>query len=232
MTRLNFIPGILLCIVLILMSASISFGHDVSSSNARFVEAVSGPAPVPFLYLGAKHMVTGIDHVFFLIGVVFFLSRIRDIVFYVSLFTIGHSLTLLGGVLTETSLNAHLVDAVIGLSVVYKAMENIGGFQRFGQLDMRWAVFVFGLVHGLGLSGKLQDLVLSPDGLITNLISFNIGVEVGQVIVLALVVSLLNFCRTASSFGIQAYRANLLLMIGGFTLMGQHLFGLVSGVGS
>jgi hypothetical protein len=174
-------------------------------------------------------MVTGYDHILFLIGVVFFLHRIKDVVIYVSLFTLGHSLTLLGGVWFEVSVNSYLVDAVIGLSVVYKAFENIGEFDRLvgRKLDMRWAVFAFGLVHGLGLAGKLQGLVLSPNGLLINLLSFNLGVEIGQVLVLVPVVIVLGAWRAAPNFAAQASVANLALMTGGFTLVGLHLFGWV-----
>ena len=218
----------LIATVLVLAAAP-AVAHDLSFANARFVEAISGPSPVPFLYLGAKHMVTGYDHILFLIGVVFFLHRLKDVVVYVSLFTLGHSLTLLGGVWFEVSVNAYLVDAVIGLSVVYKAFENIGGFDRITgrKLDMRWAVFAFGLVHGLGLSGKLQGLVLSPNGLLINLVSFNLGVEIGQVLVLVPVAILLGAWRAAPNFAAQAGVANFALMTGGFMLIGVHLFGWV-----
>src|SRR5262249_10513747 len=156
-------------------------------------ESVAGPAFIPFLYLGAKHMVTGYDHVLFLVGVVFFLYRLRDVVLYVSMFTLGHSLTLLGGVLSGVGANAHIVDAIIGLSVVYKGVENIGGFSRLGLvIDTKLAIFVFGLFHGLGLATKVQDLSMSPDGLLVNLIGFNVGVETGQLLVLVVVVTLLN----------------------------------------
>ncbi len=210
--------------------AGAAVAHDVSAANARYVAALDGPAPVPFLYLGAKHMVTGLDHVFFLIGVVFFIRRLKDILLYVSLFTIGHSLTLLGGVYTGLSLDDHAVDAVIGVSVLYKAFENMGGFDRlFGRrLDMRLAVFGFGLVHGLGLSGKLQALSLSDNGLLVNLVSFNVGVEIGQVIVLTAVIGVLDLWRRMPHFEVQAFAANTALMTGGFVLTGQHLYGLGS----
>ncbi|WP_407646333.1 HupE/UreJ family protein [Henriciella litoralis] len=215
------------CLLLALAAAFPAIAHDVSQSNAKYVEGISGPAPIPFLYLGAKHMVTGLDHVFFLIGVVFFLRRFGDIVAYVSLFTLGHSLTLILGVLANVSVNVYLVDALIGLSVVYKAFENIGGFQRsFGRsFDMRAAVFGFGLIHGLGLATKLQALSLSDDGLIVNLLAFNVGVEIGQVLVLVCVVWLLNIWRQSPRFETHAWYANLALMTGGFVLMGQHLAG-------
>ncbi len=219
-----------LLILLIAGLAGTALAHDVSQSNARFVEGITGPAPIPFFYLGAKHMVTGYDHVFFLIGVVFFLRKLNDVVLYVSLFTLGHSMTLLAGVLADWSVNVYAVDAIIGLSVVYKAFENIGGFERLGapRLDMRAAVFLFGLAHGLGLATKLQDLALSDDGLVLNMLSFNVGVEAGQVLVLALIVPVLNAWRTRPGFETQAYRANIALMTGGFVLAGMHLYGLMT----
>ncbi len=212
--------------------APMAAAHNVSADNRSFVEALNGPAPIAYMYLGAKHMVTGLDHVFFLIGVVFFLKKLPDIVTYVSLFTIGHSLTLLIGVLAGISVNPFVIDAIIGLSVVYKAFENIGGFDRiFGaKLDMRVAVFAFGLAHGLGLATKLQDLALSENGLLINLLSFNVGVEIGQVLVLLVIVSLLNLWRPFQSFPTGARWANIALMVGGFVLMGQHIVGFfVSG---
>lgn len=221
--------GLFACLLFALMWGIFfpAVAHDVSQSNARFVEGVSGPAPFPFLYLGAKHMVTGLDHVFFLIGVVFFLRKFRDIVTYVSLFTLGHSLTLLVGVLANVSVSVFLIDALIGLSVVYKAFENLGGFRKLfgGSVDMRAAVFGFGLFHGLGLATKLHALSMDDNGLLLNLISFNIGVEIGQVLVLLLVVWLLNIWRTSPRFETHAWYANIALMMGGFVLIGQHLTG-------
>lgn len=220
-------PLLGLLLMAALFIAPVAGAHNVSADNRNFVEALNGPAPIPYMYLGAKHMVTGLDHVFFLIGVVFFLRKFKDIVTYVSLFTIGHSLTLLIGVLAGISVNAFVIDAIIGLSVVYKAFENIGGFDRIvgAKLDMRAAVFAFGLAHGLGLATKLQDLALSENGLLLNLISFNIGVEIGQVLVLLVIVSLLNLWRPFESFPRGARWANIALMTGGFVLMGQHIVG-------
>src|SRR5215203_3399959 len=125
--------------------------HPMTGSNATFVQSIDGPAVAPFLYLGAKHMVTGYDHLLFLVGVIFFLYRLKDVVQYVSLFTIGHSVTLLAGVLGSIHANAYIIDAIIGVSVVYKAFENMGGFDRLGfRPDTRAAVMVFGLFHGFG----------------------------------------------------------------------------------
>jgi hypothetical protein len=204
----------------------LAFGHNISESNASFVEQLNGPAVVPFLYLGAKHMFTGYDHVLFLIGVVFFLAKPRDVVLYVSLFTIGHSITLLAGVLAGWQVNAYLVDAVIGLSVVYKAFENMGGFDRLPlRIDSRFAVMVFGLFHGLGLATRLQDLTLTEEGLVANLLSFNLGVELGQIAALAVVLLLLLRWRASARFETQAFAANWLLMTCGFLLTATQLAG-------
>jgi hypothetical protein len=214
---------------LLLLVAGSVFAHNISESNASFVEQLNGPAPVPFLYLGAKHMFTGYDHLLFLVGVVFFLRRPRDIVLYVSLFTVGHSITLLAGVFAGWQVNAYLIDAVIGLSVVYKAFENMGGFDDLGRfrIDTRTAVFVFGLFHGLGLATKLQDLTLTEEGLITNMVSFNVGVEFGQVAALAAVLLLLLKWRSGPRFDRQAFTANTVLMTCGFVLAGYQLTGFV-----
>ena len=210
----------------LLLAASAVFAHDMSQANKSYVESINGPAPVPFFYLGAKHMVTGIDHLLFLTGVIFFLYRLRDIVIYVSLFTLGHSTTLILGVLLGTGLNSSLVDAIIGFSIVYKAFENMGGFRRLGlSINTKLAVLVFGLFHGLGLATKLQDLNASKNGLLVNLISFNLGVEAGQVIALAIVVVLLNFWRATPSFARGAFGANVLLLGAGAALTIYHLAG-------
>jgi hypothetical protein len=191
----------------------LALAHDVAQGDRAFVAATHGPAIGPFLYLGAKHMVTGYDHILFLLGVVMFLHRLRDVVLYVSMFTIGHSLTLLLGVLLHTGANSHVVDAIIGLSVVYKGAENLGLLVRIGwTLDTRAAVLLFGLCHGLGLATKLLSLSISSDGLITNLLSFNLGVELGQIIVLFALVCLLNLWRPRPGFAAGAAAANWVLV--------------------
>src|SRR5438093_10056927 len=128
-------------------------------------------------------MVTGYDHLLFLVGVIFFLFKLKDVIQYVSLFTIGHSVTLLVGVLGGVHANSYIIDAIIGLSVVYKAFDNIGGFRRFlgFEPNPRQAGLVFGLFHGFGLATKLQEIALDKNGLVTNIVSFNVGVEIGQV---------------------------------------------------
>jgi hypothetical protein len=215
-----------LVVLLLVLQESAAFAHDMSQADRAAVARIEGPAPGVFLYLGAKHMVTGIDHILFLIGVIFFLYKLRDVVIYVTMFTIGHSLTLMGGVLLNTGANSYIVDAIIGFSVVYKAFENLGGFKRLGvTIDTKLAVLGFGLFHGLGLATKVRDLGLSDDGLLVNLISFNVGVEVGQVLVLAVVVTLFNLWRPTRSFAPGAFYANLALMVAGFALMAYQLTG-------
>src|SRR4029434_7826384 len=156
--------------------------HGVSGKDAVFLEGLLGRAIGPLLYLGAKHMVTGYDHLLFLVGAIFFLYRLKDVVQYVSLFTIGHSVTLLGGVLGGVRANPYLIDAIFGFSVCYKAFENMDGFRRFigRQPDTRLAVLVFGFFHGFGLATKLQDFALSPNGLVANILSFHLGLEIGH----------------------------------------------------
>lgn len=210
-----------------LAGAGAVLAHTIGGQDAVFVQGISGPAVGPFVYLGAKHMVTGYDHLLFLVGVVFFLRRLRDVAVYVSLFTLGHSVTLIGGVLGALAVNAYLIDAVIGLSVVYKAFENLGGFEvLFGAApDTRVAVLVFGLFHGLGLATRLQEMALADDGLVVNLLSFNLGVEAGQLLALLVVVALLFRWRAARTFGSQAFLANTALMSAGFLLAGYQVSG-------
>ncbi len=206
-----------------------AFAHDVAEGDKAFVRTIDGPAIVPFMYLGAKHMVTGYDHIAFLVGVVFFLRRLKDVLLYVSMFAIGHSITLIGGVLLQTGVNAYIVDAIIGLSVIYKGVENIGGFEKLGwHFDTRIAVLVFGLFHGLGLATKVMDLGVSQNGLLVNLIAFNVGVEAGQVIVLTLVVLLLAAWRHTDSFRRYARLANIGLILVGIALTAYQLEGYFS----
>jgi len=201
--------------------------HGVARGDARFLQSLQGAAIAPLMYLGAKHMITGYDHLLFLVGVIFFLYRLRDVVQYVTLFTLGHSATLLAGVLGGIHANAYLVDAVIGFSVVYKAFDNMDGFKRFFgfQPDTRLAVLAFGLFHGFGLATKLQDFSLPSRGLVTNIISFNVGVEIGQMLALTFVVLALTYWRTRPAFARYAFATNTALMTGGFLLIGRQLSG-------
>ena len=223
MTRLT----VTVLIVALLLFAGSASAHNVSKRDASFVEANRGTAIAAFLYLGAKHMVTGYDHLAFLVGVIFFLYKLKDIVQYVSLFTLGHSVTLLGGVLGGIHANPYLIDAIIGFSVVYKAFDNMNGFQRFlgFQPNTKLAVLIFGLFHGFGLATKLQELSLAKNGLVTNILSFNVGVEIGQVLALTAVLIALSFWRARKGFLLHAFATNTVLMTVGFLLTGYQVAG-------
>lgn len=204
-----------------------AWAHGVAAGDKGFIQQISGVHLIPFAYLGAKHMVTGYDHLLFLFGIIFFLYRLKDIGLYVTLFAVGHSTTLLLGVLTEISVSAYLVDAIIGLSVVYKAMDNLGAFQRwFGvQPNTKAATLLFGFVHGFGLATKILDFEMSADGLIANLVAFNVGVEIGQLLALSAILIAMTYWRQTLSFARHAYTANVVLMTAGFLLMGYQLAG-------
>src|SRR6185436_10623321 len=180
---------LVLIVVLALLAPAAVSAHNVSQRDASFVEANKGSAIPAFMYLVAKHMVTGYDHLLFLVGVIFFLYRLKDVIQYVSLFTVGHSLTLLAGVFANIHANSHIVDAIIGFSVVYKAFDNMDGFKRFlgFQPNTKIAVLIFGLFHGFGLATKLQEFALAKEGLVANIVSFNVGVEIGQCLALTAV---------------------------------------------
>jgi hypothetical protein len=217
----------LLCLTLLLAWHAPALAHAVAEGDKGYIQEITGIHLVPFVYLGAKHMVTGYDHILFLFGVIFFLYRLKDIALYVSLFALGHSTTMLLGVAFGFGINSYLIDAVIGFSIVYKALDNLGAFQRwFGrQPDTRWATLVFGLFHGFGLASKIIDYDISPDGLIPNLLAFNLGVEIGQVLALSAILIAMGFWRRTNSFVRHAYAANVVMMTAGFVLVGYQLTG-------
>ena len=190
----------LLCILVFF--PTMAFAHGVTGGDKLFIEQSTGIQLIPFVYLGAKHMVTGYDHLLFLVGVIFFVFRLREVGAYVTLFSIGHSSTLLLGVLSNIHVNPFLIDAIIGLSVVYKGLDNLGVFERsLGfQPNAHVAVLIFGLVHGFGLASKLQDFALSPEGLIGNIVAFNVGVEIGQFLALGVVLIVMGYWRRTPSF--------------------------------
>ncbi|HEX3485968.1 MAG TPA: HupE/UreJ family protein [Micropepsaceae bacterium] len=209
-----------------------ALAHGMAGKDADFVAHSVGPQILPFFYLGAKHMATGYDHLLFVIGTVFFLYQLRHVAIYVTTFSIGHSITLLLGVLGGVHVNPFLVDAVIGLSVAYIAFDNLGGFKTlFGvQPHTKLAILVFGLVHGFGLATKVQELNPSRDGLAANMISFNVGVEAGQLLVLSVALALIVWWRKTAGFSRQAVLANGVIMAAGFALMEYQLAGyFVSG---
>ena len=201
--------------------------HGVAGDDKAFLEQNQGRQLLIYMYLGAKHMVTGYDHLLFLFGVIFYLFRMREIGVYVTLFAIGHSVTLLFGVLSDTHVNPYIVDAIIGFSVVYKALDNLDAFKTlFGwQPNTKAAVLTFGFFHGFGLATKLQDFKLSSDGLVPNILAFNVGVEIGQLLALSGILIIMGFWRRTAAFNRQAVIANTLLMTAGFILIGYQLTG-------
>ena len=215
-----------LLFILMLLPVAI-FAHGVTGGDKGYIQEISGWNIFPFIYLGAKHMVTGYDHLLFLFGVIFFLYKLKDVGKYVSLFAIGHSVTLLLGVFMKIDVSAYLIDVIIGLSVVYKALDNLGAFRRwFGfQPDTKIATLIFGLFHGFGLATKILEFNISPDGLLVNLIAFNVGVEIGQILALSGVLILMGYWRRSGGFIKHAYSANVVLMTFGFALAGYQLAG-------
>lgn len=213
-----------LSVCLILFSYALvslpAFAHGVDDATKQFLQANQGAAFIPFLYIGAKHMVTGYDHVLFLVGVLFFLFRPKDILIYVSFFTLGHSATLILGVWNDLQVNAYLIDAIIGLSIVYKGFDNLGGFKQLlgFEPNTKAAVLIFGLFHGFGLATKLQEFEFGREGLLQNLIAFNVGVELGQFFALAFVLIALSVWRRHSSYMKFSTVSNTCLMCAGLML--------------
>ncbi len=217
------------CLILSLLAFSVStaLAHDVTPGDAGYIQEIWGVHIIPFMYLGAKHMITGYDHILFLLGVVFFLYRMQDVAIYVSLFAIGHSITMLAGVWFGWGISSYIVDAIIGFSVVYKALDNLGAFQRwFGvQPNTMAATFIFGLFHGTGLATKILEYQIAEDGLLANLLAFNVGVEIGQLLALAVILIVMGYWRKTLGFFQQAYTANVIMMFLGFVLMGDQITG-------
>jgi hypothetical protein len=205
----------------------VAYAHGVDEETQSFLITNKGIAFGPFLYIGAKHMITGYDHLLFLVGVIFFLYRTKEIITYVSFFTIGHSATLLFGVMADINVNAYIIDAIIGVSIVYKGFDNLGGFKKiFGkQPNTKGAVLIFGLFHGFGLATKLQEFEFDKEGLFVNLLGFNLGVEIGQFLALGFVLLIISFWRQYSSYIKFSKLTNLILMAAGFLLIGYQLTG-------
>ncbi|MER8406466.1 HupE/UreJ family protein [Mesorhizobium sp. M1307] len=210
------------------MLTGAAFAHAVAAGDKGYIQEISGINVLPFIYLGAKHMVTGYDHILFLFGVIFFLYRMKHIGIYVSLFALGHSTTMLLGVYFNVGINSYIIDAIIGLSVVYKSLDNMGAFQRWlgFQPNTKIATLVFGFFHGFGLSTKIIEYNISPDGLVANLLAFNVGVEIGQLLALGAILIVMGYWRRTRSFWRHAYTANVIMMTAGFLLIGYQLTGL------
>ncbi len=205
--------------------ANNAFAHAMSEADrVRALEA----GIWEYIELGAKHMVTGYDHLLFLLGVVFFLTRFKDIIKLITAFTLGHSITLVFATLYHIQANYFLIDAVIALTVMYKGFENLDGFKKY--LDVKapnllFMVFAFGLIHGFGLSTRLQMLPLPEEGLVVRILAFNVGVELGQIVALSIMLVLLSAWRKTLLFKKFSNAINSLLIFIGFLLFLLQMHG-------
>ena len=212
---------------LLLLIPMVAMAHGISEADRQ--RMLDG-GYLQYIGLGASHMLTGYDHLLFLFGVVFFLSSFKDVAKFVTVFTIGHCITLIFATYFKITWNYYLVDAIIALSVMYKAFDNNGGFQKYFDVkspNLLAAVFGFGLLHGFGLSTRLQQLPLGDDSgaMLLRILSFNLGVELGQIAALAAMVALLALWRHRPSFKKFSYAANLVLFYAGVYLLFMQLHG-------
>ena len=220
----------LLILSALALTTSAALAHDVTPGDAGYIQEIWGVHIIPFIYLGAKHMITGYDHILFLLGVVFFLYHMKDVAIYVSLFAVGHSVTMLLGVWYGWGINAYIIDAIIGLSVVYKALDNLAAFQNwFGvQPNTKAATLIFGLFHGTGLASKILEYEIAEDGLLANLLAFNVGVEVGQLLALFVILVVMGYWRRSPNFMRQATYANLIMVALGALLTYVQVAGFIA----
>lgn len=205
-----------------------SFAHGISEEAKQ---AMINGGYLRYIILGAEHMITGYDHLLFLFGVIFFLKTFKDIVRFISVFTLGHSITLIFATFMGITANYWLIDAVIAISVIYKGFDNNKGFQEYfgmkGSPNLLWMVFIFGLIHGFGLSTRLQQLPLGDKGgeMLIRIISFNIGVEVGQIAGLAVMLFIITQMRKHHMFERLSRVFNDGIMLAGFMLLLMQLHG-------
>ncbi len=194
------------------------YAHGVSASDQ---EILTNGGLLAYIWVGAKHMVTGYDHLLFLVGVIFYLDNFRDIVKFVTVFTIGHSITLISATLLGIQANEHLIDAVIALSVLYKGFENLGGFRHFFKVkspNLLFMVFIFGLIHGFGLSTRLQSFDMGSGQILAKIVSFNVGVEFGQILALIPIVFIISKWKAFRSYQTFYKTANWFLVLAGIGL--------------
>ncbi len=218
----HFLAILLLSIPVLLQA------HDVTDADA---ELLANGDLWAYIWVGAKHMLTGYDHLLFLAGVIFYLSGFKDIVRFITAFTIGHSITLIFATYAGIKVNEHLIDAVIALSVFYKGFENLGGFEKVFKVsspNLLAMVFCFGLIHGLGLSTRLQSFELGANQFLAKIVSFNIGVELGQVLALIPIVLVINRWKKLKSFDAFYKAANTYLIIAGIFLFIYQLYAYFS----
>ncbi len=201
-----------------------AFAHDVSGGDRALLE---NGGLLAYIWVGAKHMLTGYDHLLFLVGVIFHLKNFRHIIKFITVFTIGHSITLISATYLQIAVNEHLIDAVIGLSVFYKGFENLRLFQKVFNVNppnLLNMVFAFGLIHGLGLSARLQSFAMEQEGILLKILSFNLGVELGQVLALIPIVLVINYWRTRAGFEALFKSVNTYLIMAGLVLAAYQLW--------
>jgi hypothetical protein len=199
--------------------------HGVSSTDQRILMEGGLWA---YIVVGAKHMVTGYDHLLFLVGVIFYLSNFRDIVRFITAFTIGHSITLISATYLGIKANEHLIDAVIALSVLYKGFENLGGFPKIFKTkspNLLMMVFIFGLIHGFGLSTRLQSFDIGTEQFLAKIVSFNVGVELGQIAALIPIVFIITRWQSRKSYDAFYKSVNTYLVIAGIGLFIYQMYG-------
>ncbi|MDX8388326.1 MAG: HupE/UreJ family protein [Ghiorsea sp.] len=217
---------VLLGVMILGLISQVAYAHGMSEADKQ---AIIDGGNLLYMWIGATHMLSGYDHLAFVFGIIFFLSNFRDIVKYVSAFTVGHSITLIYATFNGIQLNYFLVDAVIALSVCYIAFANIDGFRKYLSVNppnMMFMILGLGLIHGFGLSTRLQELPLSADSLLMNIISFNVGIELGQITALAVMLLLIAAWRKRHSFKAFSLIANYTLILAGafLFLMQMHDF--------
>ncbi|PCI34248.1 MAG: hypothetical protein COB54_00170 [Alphaproteobacteria bacterium] len=208
--------------------SSSAFAHGITEeARRRMIEG----GDLEYLILGAEHMVTGYDHLLFLFGVMFFLTRFTSILKFVTAFTLGHTITLISATYLGITMNYYLIDTIIALTVIYKGFENLGGFKKYFNRDapnLLLMVMLFGLIHGFGLSTRLQTLPIDADtGMLMHIISFNAGVELGQIAALLAMWVVLYFWRSTKSFKAFSGFANIMLIVIGALLALMQLHGFL-----
>jgi F0F1-type ATP synthase assembly protein I len=205
------------------------WAHDVTDADQ---EILNNGGLLSYVWVGAKHMVTGYDHILFLVGVIFLLKNFRDILLFITVFTIGHSITLIGATYLGIKADEHLIDAVISLSVLYKGFENLGGFEKVFKVNspnLLFMVFLFGLIHGFGLSTRLQSFAMGEANFLAKIVSFNVGVELGQMAALIPIIFLIDSFRHNKSYEAFYKAANVYLVIAGLALTAYQLMGYFGG---
>ncbi len=220
-TSRKWMLPLLLVVPTLVMAHGVSEGDQAILSDGRLWS---------YIYVGAKHMVTGYDHLLFLAGVIFFLKGIKDILKFITIFTIAHCITLIAATYYAVQADEHLIDAVIALSVLYKGFENLGGFNKLGvrSPNLLAMVFLFGLIHGFGLSTRLQSFDLGNNQFLLKILSFNLGVEAGQVLALIPIVLLITQWKKYDSYTAFFKAANWYLVIAGIGLFCWQMYGYFS----